>query len=265
MMNYNHPFYLITPSPWPLMCAINLMNLMLMTINFIYSLMNNMYMFIYLLCFMNLILSSIQWWRDIIRESTYQGNHTNLILKMLKFSMMLFIISELFFFISFFWTYFHSAISPSMEIGLKWPPFNINIFNPYDIPLLNSIILISSGFTITLAHHALLNMKMNIFKYNLFITIILGLYFSMFQYIEYKESSFTINDSIYGSIFFMATGFHGLHVMIGILMFISCIMRLMLNHFSNIHHFNFEAALWYWHFVDVVWLFLYCFFYWWIF
>lgn len=176
--------------------------------------------------------------------------------------MILFITSEIFFFLSFFWAFFHSSLSPDIFIGQRWPCKGIKAFNPIGIPLINTIILLRSGITLTASHHFIIignKKKCNNF---LFITIFLGVYFTFLQFIEYKEASFTIADSIYGSTFFIATGFHGLHVLIGTIFLLVCFIRRLKNHFSSYHHFGFEAAAWYWHFVDVVWLFLYIFIYW---
>lgn len=166
-------------------------------------------------------------------------------------------------FFSFFWAFFHSALSPNIEIGQLWPPLGIKSFNPLDIPLLNTIILISSGITITWSHHSILNKNFKERTLRLLLTITLGIYFTILQLIEYKEAPFTIADSIYGSTFFIATGFHGLHVIIGTLFLFFTLIRIQYLHFSSLHHFGFEAAAWYWHFVDVVWLFLYLSIYWW--
>nr|DBA43564.1 TPA_asm: COX3 [Bombus haemorrhoidalis] len=256
-MKKNFPFHMVSPSPWPIILSMNLMNLLLSCILWIY--LNNL-----MLMIMNmiiLILSLSMWFRDIIRESTFQGMHSLYILMMLKLSMIIFIISELFFFISFFWTFFHNSISPSIEINSLWPPKMIKFFNPFEIPLLNSIILISSGFTVTISHYNLLNNKYKSSILNLIITILLGFYFNTMQIFEYINSYFCINDSIYGSIFFLSTGFHGMHVLIGTLMLLYSLIRLMNNHFSMIHHINFEFSIWYWHFVDVIWLFIYLFYY----
>jgi len=204
-----------------------------------------------------------QWWRDITRERTFQGFHTKKVLLGLKWGIILFIISEIFFFISFFWSFFHSSLSPSIELGINWPPINIYSFDPFKIPLLNTIILLSSGISITWAHHRLLiNNFKQIYK-RLIITILLGIYFSILQLLEYLEAQFSISDSIYGTTFFISTGFHGLHVLIGTSFLLICLIRHQFNNFSNNHHFGFEAAAWYWHFVDVVWLFLYISIYWW--
>nr|YP_009121677.1 cytochrome c oxidase subunit III [Hylaeus dilatatus]AJG02943.1 cytochrome c oxidase subunit III [Hylaeus dilatatus]ALO64647.1 cytochrome c oxidase subunit III [Hylaeus dilatatus] len=260
-MKKNHPFHLVNPSPWPLILSINLMNIL-------FSMLNWFSMNIKFMIILNLLILTIsmyQWWRDIIRESTFQGYHTLYVYKLMKMGMILFIISEFFFFISFFWTYFHSAISPNIEIGSIWPPKMINMFNPYDIPLLNSIILISSGLTITWSHHSLINNKMYNCLYGLWLSITLGSYFTYIQLIEYSEAKFCFNDSIFGSIFFMMTGFHGLHVIIGIIFMFTCYYRIFYGYISKMHHFHFEAASWYWHFVDIIWLFLYISLYWWMF
>nr|YP_004221801.1 cytochrome c oxidase subunit III [Pristomyrmex punctatus]BAJ53352.1 cytochrome oxidase subunit III [Pristomyrmex punctatus]BAJ53365.1 cytochrome oxidase subunit III [Pristomyrmex punctatus] len=260
MTNQNHPFHLVTFSPWPILISINLFN------NFIY-IINWFYSFNYFMMFtlLSTLLCMYQWWRDITREATYQGNHTNYVYKGIRMGMMLFIISEILFFFSFFWAFFHSSLTPNVEIGQLWPPMGIKPFNPFDIPLMNTIILISSGMTVTWSHHAMINMNLNETMKSLILTIMLGLYFSGLQLIEYIEAPFTIADSTYGSTFFIATGFHGIHVMIGSMFLFFCYMRMKNLHFSPIHHFGFEAAAWYWHFVDVIWLFLYMSIYWWTF
>nr|UBN08835.1 cytochrome c oxidase subunit 3 [Neogeoscapheus hanni] len=255
----NHPFHLVDKSPWPLTGAIGALITMTGLIKW-FHLYNNQLIF---MGFMIMILTMIQWWRDIVREGTYQGLHTKFVTKGLRWGMILFIISEVFFFISFFWAFFHSSLSPTIEIGSLWPPIGIQPFNPLQIPLLNTAILLSSGVTVTWAHHGLLENNYNQSFQGLLLTIMLGIYFTALQAYEYLEASFTIADSIYGSTFFMATGFHGLHVIIGTTFLLTCFMRHLFYHFSSNHHFGFEAAAWYWHFVDVVWLFLYISIYWW--
>ena len=261
MNKTNHPYHIVTFSPWPILLSINLILLLIRIIKIFYQ--YNIHLLIISLINTNIIL--FQWWRDVIREGTFQGIHTIIIIKNLKLGIILFIISEIFFFISLFWTYFHSSLSPSIEIGIIWPPKNINILNPYRIPLLNSIILISSGITITWSHHRLIIKNKIISILTLIQTIILSLIFTSCQIYEYFEISFTIADSIFGSIFFLTTGFHGLHVIIGTIFLITCLIRLFNNHFSRKHHFGYEAAIWYWHFVDIVWLFVYTWIYWWSF
>lgn len=258
--NKNHPFHITTNRPWPLIISFNIINLLLTNV----IRLNSKFTILNIFNLITLILTSYQWWRDLIRERTFQGFHTLNIINIIKFRIILFIISELFFFISFFWTFLHSSISPSIEIGNLWPPKIIKIFNPYDIPLLNSIILITSGITITWRHNLIKNnINKSIILLNL--TIILGIYFSILQYIEYIEAQFSFNDRIFGSIFFIATGFHGLHVIIGTIFLIICSLRFKNNQFSIIHHLNFDLASWYWHFVDIIWLILYILIYWWIF
>nr|YP_011004242.1 cytochrome c oxidase subunit 3 [Macrostylophora euteles]WPS93591.1 cytochrome c oxidase subunit 3 [Macrostylophora euteles] len=258
-MTNNHPFHLVNNSPWPLTGALSTFTLMLGMIMWFHT-YNSSLMFIGMFI---TIMTMFQWWRDISREGTYQGLHTFIVSKGLRYGMILFIISEVLFFFSFFWAFFHSSLSPSIDLGAAWPPMNINPFNPFQIPLLNTAILLSSGISITWAHHSLLENSHSQTSKSLMITIILGIYFSILQAYEYIEAPFTIADSVYGSTFFMATGFHGLHVIIGTLFLLICWIRLNIFHFSSSHHFGFEAAAWYWHFVDVVWLFLYISIYWW--
>nr|AJW76412.1 cytochrome c oxidase subunit 3 [Chorotypus fenestratus] len=259
MTNNNQPFHLVDYSPWPLTSAIGTMIILVGTANWFYNMNNNL---INMGMLINL-LSVYQWWRDIYREGTMQGLHTKLVVNGLRMGMILFILSEILFFMSFFWAYFNMSLAPSMEIGMKWPPSGILTFNPMQIPLLNTVVLLTSGITVTWAHHSLINANYSQTIKSLMITIMMGLYFSMLQSYEYWEATFTIADSVYGSTFFMATGFHGLHVLIGTSFLTICMMRHKLNHLSPNHHFGFEAAAWYWHFVDVVWLFLYMAIYWW--
>jgi cytochrome c oxidase subunit 3 len=255
----NHPYHLVNYSPWPLTGALGTIIIIIGTIKW-FHLFNINLITIGLI----IVLATIyQWWRDICREGTYQGLHTKNVKIGLRYGIILFIVSEVFFFISFFWTFFHRRLRPNIEIGIIWPPINIQPFNPFQIPLLNSIILISSGITVTWAHHRLLNKNYSSSSLRLLITIILGVYFTILQAYEYIEASFSIRDRAYGSTFFIATGFHGLHVIIGTLFLIISYLRLKINHFRRQQHFGFEAAAWYWHFVDVVWLFLFISIYWW--
>nr|QHD19757.1 cytochrome c oxidase subunit III [Chilocorus bipustulatus] len=258
-MMKNHPFHLVDYSPWPIIGAFGTFSLMMGIIKWFHLFKINLF----LISMIIIILIMFQWWRDITRESTFQGNHTIMVSIGLRWGMILFITSEVFFFLSFFWGFYHSSLSPSIEIGMKWPPLSIIPFNPSEIPLLNTLILLSSGLSITWAHHSLMENNFKQTWQSLLITIILGVYFSILQSIEYLEAPFSIADSTFGSCFFMATGFHGIHVLIGTTFLLICFIRLNLNHFSKIHHFGFEAAAWYWHFVDVVWLFLYISLYWW--
>nr|YP_010304996.1 cytochrome c oxidase subunit III [Semidalis macleodi]ULR86827.1 cytochrome c oxidase subunit III [Semidalis macleodi] len=259
MSTFNHPYHLVDKSPWPLTGSLGAMIFMCGMINWFHNFNNNLLLLGYII----LLLTMIQWWRDVVREGTYQGCHTSFVENGLRWGMILFITSEVLFFISFFWAYFHSSLSPNIEIGNTWPPLGIKPFNPMEIPLLNTTILLSSGMTITWAHHSIMNSNYTQTVQSLFLTITLGLYFTLLQAFEYWEAPFSISDSVYGSSFFMATGFHGIHVIIGTLFIFIILMRHINWHFSKNHHFGFEASAWYWHFVDVVWLFLYLSIYWW--
>nr|YP_010736639.1 cytochrome c oxidase subunit III [Bannacoris arboreus]AVJ52350.1 cytochrome c oxidase subunit 3 [Bannacoris arboreus]WEM32389.1 cytochrome c oxidase subunit III [Bannacoris arboreus] len=258
-MKSNHPYHLVDYSPWPLTGSIGALTLTSGMISWFH--MNNMNLF--MMSIFILILTMIQWWRDIVREATFQGKHTIKVTTGLKLGMILFIVSEIFFFISFFWGFYHSSLTPSVEIGMIWPPKGITPFNPMEIPLLNTMILLCSGLTVTWSHHSLMTKNHNSSKISLLITVVLGVCFTALQAWEYLESPFCISDSVYGSSFFMATGFHGIHVLIGTSFLFICLLRHISYHFSSNHHFGFEAAAWYWHFVDVVWLFLYISIYWW--
>jgi len=176
--------------------------------------------------------------------------------------MILFIASEVMFFFAFFWAFFWSSLAPVPEIGSVWPPLGIEVFSAWGVPLLNTLIRRSSGATCTWAHHAIVCGDKVGAKHALIATLILAVAFTGFQVYEYSHASFTIASGIYGSTFFMATGFHGFHVFIGTCFLTVCLVRLLNNHFTRGHHFGFEAAAWYWHFVDVVWLFLFVMVYW---
>nr|YP_010890414.1 cytochrome c oxidase subunit III [Matrona cyanoptera]UZA66671.1 cytochrome c oxidase subunit III [Matrona cyanoptera] len=255
----NHPYHLVDQSPWPLTGAIGAMTMLTGMVSW-FHLQNNSLM---MMGMMILVMTMYQWWRDISREGTMQGLHTSKVVIGLRWGMMLFITSEVLFFFSFFWAYFHSSLSPAVEIGSLWPPMGVIPFDPMSIPMFNTSILLSSGVTVTWAHHSLMENNKTQTAQGLFFTVMLGLYFTSLQGFEYWEAPFTIADSVYGSSFFVATGFHGLHVVIGTTFLMVCLMRHNSNHFSSKHHFGFEAAAWYWHFVDVVWLFLYISIYWW--
>nr|AOY39492.1 cytochrome c oxidase subunit 3 [Scolytinae sp. BMNH 1039965] len=258
-MKQNHPFHLVNQSPWPITTSFSVFTMLMGVIKWFHMLETNLL----ILGLMLTLLSSYQWWRDITRESTYQGHHTMKVANGLQWGMILFIISEIFFFLAFFWAFFHASLSPNIELGLNWPPKEIYPFNPLEIPLLNTLILLTSGLTVTWTHHSLMENNYNQSIQSLSLTVMLGLYFSLLQGFEYIEAPFSIADSVYGSTFFMTTGLHGLHVIVGSSFLLICLIRLYKNHFSSIHHFGFEAAAWYWHFVDVVWLFLYISIYWW--
>nr|QNE85693.1 cytochrome c oxidase subunit III [Phaonia tuguriorum] len=255
----NHPYHLVNYSPWPLIASIGVMTMVSGMVKWFHQYDSSLL----LLGNVITIMTVYQWWRDVSRESTYQGLHTLTVINGLRWGMLLFILSEILFFSSFFWAFFHSSLSPSVELGASWPPNGIVTFNPFQIPLLNTVILLTSGISTTWAHHSLMESNYSQATQSLFFTVLLGGYFTILQAYEYIEAPFTIADSVYGSTFFMATGFHGIHVLMGTTFLFICLTRHLNNHFSKIHHFGFEAAAWYWHFVDIVWLFLYVSIYWW--
>jgi len=259
MIKINQPYFILNLSPWPILISINTFNLIISNVIIINFKLN----FISIINLIIIISISILWWRDIIRERTFQGNHNYRIINLIKLRIILFIISEIFLFISFFWNFLHNSLSPSIELGLNWPPKNIIFFNPLLIPLLNTIILLTSRFTVTLTHLYLLNNLKKKTIIFIILTIILSIYFLLLQILEYNQATFTFSDSIFGSSFYIATGFHGLHVIIGTIFLIINLIRIIKLHFSYIHHIRFELAAWYWHFIDIIWLFLYITFYWW--
>jgi cytochrome c oxidase subunit 3 len=207
------------------------------------------------------------WWRDVVKESRTPGLHTPIVRIGLRYGMTLFIASEVMFFVAFFWAYFHFALFPEHVSGAEvavWPPKGTLTFDPFDLPFLNTMILLLSGCTVTWAHHALLNNDRKGLIRGLTLTVLLGVIFTALQAWEYTLAPFKFyNGGIYSSTFFLATGFHGFHVIVGTTFLFVCLMRALKGHFTPEKHFGFEAAAWYWHFVDVVWLFLFVCIYWW--
>jgi cytochrome c oxidase subunit 3 len=257
----SHPFHLVSPSPWPLNTSTSLLTL---TTSLVLT-MHGFTLTVYILyvALISLIASMSLWFRDVISEGTYIGNHTLAVQKGLNLGVGLFIVSEALFFLAIFWAFFHSALSPTIELGAKWPPMGIDSINPFELPLLNTVILLSSGVTVTYAHHSLIQGNRSGALYGLLYTIILAVIFTGLQGIEYTVSSFTITDGTYSSCFYFGTGFHGLHVIIGTAFLAVGMWRLLAYHLTENHHLGFESAILYWHFVDVVWLFLYISVYYW--
>lgn len=257
-----HPFHMVTPSPWPLLTSLSLLAFMMSTIVYMHLWRDSGFfkMIISLVC---LIYSVYRWFSDVVTEATFEGNHTLRVQKGLRQGMVLFIISEIMFFSGFFWAFFHSSLIPSIFIGAVWPPLGIEVLNPWGLPFLNTLILLSSGVSITWAHRNIIAGHHWDTVVSLFITVSLGLIFTLCQLKEYIDAPFAINSGIYGTIFFLATGFHGFHVIVGTIFLIVCLLRQIKFHFTREHHLGFETAAWYWHFVDVVWLFLFTTIYWW--
>jgi cytochrome c oxidase subunit 3 len=259
--NQRHPYHMVDPSPWPLFASIGAFAATSGAVMYMHAYSGGGALF---LTGMSLIMFVMfVWWRDIVREGTYEGQHTYLVQLGLRNGMLLFIVSEVMFFFAFFWAFFHSSLAPTYNIGGVWPPEGIPVLSAWEVPLLNTIILLSSGATVTWAHHAIVGGARKQAILGLISTIVLAIFFTALQVFEYVHAPFTMADGIYGSTFFMATGFHGFHVFIGTIFLVVCLMRLYNHHFTREHHFGFEAAAWYWHFVDVVWLFLFVTIYWW--
>jgi len=254
--NY-HSFHLVDPSIWPFFTSIWAGLMAYGTVQY----MHNSIGIISLIAFFHLLFALTGWWRDVISESFIY--HTKAVQRGLRLGFILFIVSEVMFFFGFFWAFLHSSVAPSVFIGCQWPPKGIVTFNPWTVPLANTLILLLSGASITWAHHAILEGKRVEAHNALSFTVSLAFLFTLLQYIEYKEAAFSISDSVYGSSFFMMTGFHGFHVIIGTIFILVCTFRNLFKHFEPDHHLGFEAAAWYWHFVDVVWLFLFILVYWW--
>ena len=219
--------------------------------------------FTFLLGVVSTGLGMLLWFRDIILEATYLGCHTTQVQKGLTLGVILFIVSEVFAFFSVFWAFFHSSLSPSIEIGGVWPPQGIEALSAFGIPLLNTFLLLSSGSTITYGHHALIKGDRKKAIIGGLLTIILAIIFTALQYVEYFNASFTITDSVFGTTFYASTGLHGIHVIIGTIFIAVGFYRIINYHLTNSHHIGYEASILYWHFVDVVWLFLFIAVYYW--
>jgi len=261
ILKSNQPYHLVNISPWPLACATSALLLTLGAASRMSSFTR-----VNLLLrggILILLLMMTNWWTDAIREGTTEGEHTQFVQVGLRFGMFFFIISEILFFFGFFWAFFHLSFNPSIVLGGTWPPVFLTILNTSDVPLLNTVLLLVSGSGTTWIHGSVLFgskwQASNSFKD----TLDLAILFTALQAVEYFSAPFTISQSVYGSSFYMATGFHGFHVFVGTTFIGVCVMRLVLNHFCCDHHFGFEAAAWYWHFVDLVWLFLFATVYWW--
>jgi cytochrome c oxidase subunit III len=263
----HHDYHLVDPSPWPIVGAFSAL---LITMGGVYWMRGGTPL-ISIIGILGIIYVMIVWWRDVINEAEHKGDHTKIVQLGLRYGMILFIASEVMFFVAWFWAYFDAALFPGEHAqylraevtGGQWPPKDIATFDPWHLPLLNTLILLTSGTTVTWAHHALLENDRKGLIHGLWLTIGLGTLFTCVQAYEYSHAAFAYSGNIYGATFFMATGFHGAHVIIGTIFLTVCLVRAYLGHFKPDHHFGFEAAAWYWHFVDVVWLFLFTFIYVW--
>jgi cytochrome c oxidase subunit III len=255
----NHPYHLVDPSPWPVVGAISAGIMAVGGVLF----MHKVTPWVLPIGFLMVLATMFFWFRDVVREVTYEGHHSAVVQIGLRYGMLLFIASEVMFFSAFFWAYFDSSLFPKEATGGVWPPKGILPFDPFSLPLLNTLILLTSGTTVTWAHHALLENDRQGLKWGLILTILLGATFTCVQAYEYSHALFNFSGNIYGATFFMATGFHGFHVLVGTIFLIVCLLRANAGHFTPTQHLGFEFAAWYWHFVDVVWLFLFiCIYVW---
>lgn len=253
MKTEKNPFHLVDPSPWPIVTSIGAFALTSGGVSYMHGFGGGLLG----IGLVMLISGMCIWFRDIIREGTYEGQHTSLVQMGFRTGMLLFIVSEVMFFFAFFWAYFWSSFSAGVEIGGVWPPVGIRPVSEFEIPFLNTLILLSSGASVTWSHHAMIVGNRRETIIGLVLTIILASIFTGLQVFEYTHGEFSISDGIYGSTFYMATGFHGFHVIIGTIMLCVSLMRVVRYEVTKQHHFGFEAGAWYWHFVDVVWLFLF--------
>lgn len=259
--NQLHGFHIVDPSPWPLVASLAALFLTFGFVLYMHGYAGGN--FLWKFGFFMVLVVMFGWWRDVIREGTFEGQHTSVVQDGLKLGVLLFILSEVMFFVAFFWAFFHSSFNPNPVLGGVWPPAFLPTLDPWKIPLLNTVLLLNSGFAVTWAHHAIILGDKTKACIALIITVVLAVIFTLLQRFEYLTAPFNISDGVYGSVFYMATGFHGAHVLIGTIFLAICLGRLYYNHFTREHHFGFEAAAWYWHFVDVVWLFLFITIYWW--
>jgi cytochrome c oxidase subunit 3 len=283
-----HNFHLVDESPWPFFISFSVLSLALGFIGSLNKYSNSLSLLIF--GFLITISIFILWCKDIISEGTFQGKHTSKVQRNLRIGFTLFIVSEIMLFLSFFWAFFHFSLAPAIEIGGVWPPMDSSLIYPYGIPLLNTIILVISGGSLTWVHIIIVNRKsyyildlilniINIIKTQLTIflkkifksdfffpflaTLGLAILFTGLQAMEYAEAPFSINDGVFGSVFYMTTGLHGLHVIIGTIFITVGFIRFFLKHFTARHHIGFETSAWYWHFVDVVWILLFLLYYVW--
>lgn len=259
--NLKHPFHIVDPSPWPFLTAFSLF----FTVSGLTFYLHHYYngLFFAFFGFIMLLTNSILWWRDVIREATFEGQHTSYVRVNLRLGMIFFIISEVMFFFAFFWAFFHSSLNPTWEIGCQWPPKGIQVISPWGLPLLNTFILLTSGAFMNAAQYYMIaGYRRNVIICLLY-CLVLAVLFTSCQAFEYSRAAFSINDSVYGSCFYMITGLHGFHVIIGTLFILVCFIRHLKHHFTRKIHVGFESAAWYWHFVDVVWIFVFIFIYWW--
>lgn len=272
-----HDYHLVNPSPWPLVGSVSAFVMAIGAIVWMQTRNGGLFgltgPWMFLIGLAGVLYTMASWWKDVIAEANNGHDHTAVVQIGLRYGMVLFIASEVMFFVAWFWAYFNAAMFPgvvesvsggvtgqvarSEMFGGHWPPAGVSVFNAWDLPFLNTVILITSSLTVTLAHHAIIEGQRSLAKKALWVTVALGLLFSCIQAYEYYHASFGFSGNVYGATFFMATGFHGFHVIVGTIFLFVCLFRLYAGHFKPEQHFGFEAAAWYWHFVDTVWIILF--------
>jgi cytochrome c oxidase subunit 3 len=262
----HHDYHLVDPSPWPIIGAVSAFVLALTAI---FAMHGGSWWWT-VPGVLGVLYTMFGWWADVIKEA-HRGDHTRVVQLHLRYGMIMFIASEVMFFVAWFWAFFDASLFSNEAAqyarteftGGEWPPAGLEVLDPWHLPLVNTLILLTSGTTVTWAHHSLLHNDRDGLKWGLALTILLGAFFTAIQAYEYVHAPFGFKNNIYGATFFMATGFHGFHVIIGTIFLTVCLVRAFLGHFTPEQHFGFEAAAWYWHFVDVVWLFLFtCIYVW---
>ena len=274
-----HDYHLVNPSPWPLIGSMAVLTLAIGAVVYmkgLFGLAEGTW-WVMALGFAMVFWVMFGWWAQVVKEGR-TGDHTPVVEIGLRYGMILFIASEIMFFVAWFWGFFEFSIFSDARVGNTWdaanpifqeglerfkqfPPADVTTFDPFHLPLMNTLVLLLSGTTVTWAHHALQHGDMKSAKVGLFITILLGMLFTALQVLEYSHAGFTFDGTLYGSAFFMATGFHGAHVVIGTIFLTVCLIRMYAGNLTPKKHLGFEFAAWYWHFVDVVWLFLFAFVY----
>ncbi|CDO60430.1 Cytochrome c oxidase polypeptide III (EC 1.9.3.1) [Candidatus Phaeomarinobacter ectocarpi] len=262
-----HDYHLVDPSPWPFVGSIGAFIMMVGGVVYMKPdpVLGMSGPWVFYIGLAMVLYTMVGWWRDVTKEAEHQGHHTPVVQLHHRYGMVLFIASEVMFFVAWFWAYFDASLFTGEvaqyarveATGGVWPPVGIETFDPFHLPLMNTLVLLTSGTTVTWAHHALQNGDREGLKWGLICTVVLGVLFSALQAYEYSHAAFGFSGNIYGATFYMATGFHGFHVIIGTIFLAVCLFRAYAGHFTAKHHFGFEAAAWYWHFVDVVWLFLF--------
>jgi len=249
----NHDYHILPPSIWPFIGAVSGFTMAFGAVLWFH----NYGPWVLLIGTAMVLYTMYCWWSDVVREGQ-TGDHTPVVQIGLRYGVVLFIVSEIMFFAAWFWSFFKHALYPMPAIDNSWPPPGVETFDPWHLPLINTLILLCSGCAATWAHHAIAheNNREHL-KYGLWLAVLLGVLFTAFQAYEYSHAQFGFAGNIYGANFFMATGFHGFHVLIGTIFLGVCLWRVYLGHFTQEQHVGFETAAWYWHFVDVVWLFLF--------